>query len=186
VRHSEAAGAGTRGDSGRRGCRRAISTQTAQRWRNSQQPHGDQPRITRVEATSKAGSGHDHVRPVDHSRDPDRPPSGCSGDGNPVADDAPALAHRPDGVGEPGHGLLQTAEAPARDPAFEAGEMAVEGHELTLIGGSPAALDVWPSRSSARSRTSRRVREAGVASRPAPTRPRAAAHREAAGPPSAP
>src|SRR5213083_1942474 len=47
----------------------------------------------------------------------------------PVADDAPALAHRPM-VGEPGHGLLQTAEAPARDPAFEAGEMAVEGHEL--------------------------------------------------------
>src|SRR3989454_12445479 len=47
----------------------------------------------------------------------------------PVADDAPALAHRPM-VGEPGHGLLQTAEAPARDPALEAGEGAVEGHEL--------------------------------------------------------
>src|SRR2546426_9582723 len=47
----------------------------------------------------------------------------------PVADDAPALAHRPM-VGEPGHGLLQTAEAPARDPALEAGEVAVEGHEL--------------------------------------------------------
>src|SRR3989442_12547578 len=47
----------------------------------------------------------------------------------PVADDAPALAHRPM-VGEPGHGLLQTAEAPARDPALEAGGVAVQGPEL--------------------------------------------------------
>src|SRR3989442_15243119 len=44
----------------------------------------------------------------------------------PVADDAPALAHRPI-VGEPGHGLLQTAEAPALDPALEAGDEAPDG-----------------------------------------------------------
>src|SRR5207253_6531740 len=62
----------------------------------------------------------------------------------PVADDAPALAHRPM-VGEPGHGLLQTAEAPARDPALEAGEVAVEGHELAadrrLAGRELVAFD---------------------------------------------
>src|SRR5256884_9465774 len=48
----------------------------------------------------------------------------------PVADDAPALIHRPM-VGEPDDGLLQTAEAPASDPAFQAGEVALEGDQLT-------------------------------------------------------
>src|SRR3989442_8326184 len=48
----------------------------------------------------------------------------------PVADDAPGLAHRPM-VGEPGHGLLQAAEASVSDPAFEAGEGALEGDHLT-------------------------------------------------------
>src|SRR5437870_7318629 len=48
----------------------------------------------------------------------------------PVADDAPALIHRPM-VGEPDDGLLQTAEAPASDPAFQAGEVALEGDQHT-------------------------------------------------------
>src|SRR6266571_7169484 len=48
----------------------------------------------------------------------------------PVADDAPALIHRPM-VGEPDDGLLQTAEAPASDPAFQAGEVALESDQLT-------------------------------------------------------
>src|SRR2546428_13364978 len=48
----------------------------------------------------------------------------------PVEEDAPALIHRPM-VGKTGDGLPQTAEAPASDPAFQAGEVALESDQLT-------------------------------------------------------
>src|SRR5262245_26444270 len=50
-----------------------------------------------------------------------------------VADDASLLRRRPM-IEEPRHGGFQAAKVGVRDLAFEAGEVALEGHGLTVDG----------------------------------------------------
>src|SRR5262245_29401955 len=115
--------------------RRAISTRPRSGAGTPSSLTGTSPRSTRVEATSNAGSATT-VWPVDHARDPAVRHQNVLGMEVTVADDMAMLARGPM-LEEPGHGLLQAAEIAAGDPAFQAGEVAVESDRLTADRRAP-------------------------------------------------